>query len=108
MNVRLNGLTCLVALLVAATAASAEAPALWGTAGEAWLATGRLPDFRFAGYKAGMEPIPSFASTRNVRDFGALGDGMHDDAPAFAAALANFHRGVVVIPPGRYFLGHAL
>lgn len=54
----------------------------------------------------------------NVRDFGALGDGIHDDAPAFARAIAAFPQfavaglenlateryraGVLVVPPGVY------
>jgi hypothetical protein len=38
----------------------------------------------------------------SVKDFGALGDGISDDAPAFAAALAA-HRSVFM-PPGRYRL----
>lgn len=38
----------------------------------------------------------------SVKDFGAIGDAVADDAPAFAAALAA-HRAVFV-PPGRYRL----
>ena len=38
----------------------------------------------------------------SVKDFGAIGDAVADDAPAFAAALAT-HRSVFV-PPGRYRL----
>ncbi|HLX21637.1 MAG TPA: glycosyl hydrolase family 28-related protein [Gaiellaceae bacterium] len=54
----------------------------------------------------------------NVRDFGAVGDGVHDDAPAFAAAIAAFAQfhvagledlateryraGVLNVPPGVY------
>jgi len=38
----------------------------------------------------------------SVKDFGALGDAVTDDSPAFAAALAA-HRAVFV-PPGRYRL----
>jgi hypothetical protein len=42
----------------------------------------------------------------SVRDFGAIGDGVADDAPAFAAALAA-HRSIF-IPSGRYRLGSTL
>jgi hypothetical protein len=42
----------------------------------------------------------------SVRDFGAQGDGVANDAPAFAAALAA-HRSIFV-PPGRYRLGTAV
>ncbi len=41
----------------------------------------------------------------NVRDFRALGDGMHDDTPAFAAAIACCPAGgTVYVPEGKYFL----
>lgn len=46
------------------------------------------------------------ADAVSVRDFGAQGDGIADDAPAFVAALAG-HRSVFV-PPGRYRLGTAI
>ena len=32
---------------------------LWGRAGEKWMATGRLPDFSYAGYHAGEKTIPN-------------------------------------------------
>ncbi len=38
----------------------------------------------------------------SVRDFGAVGDGVADDAPAFAAALAAHEQ--VFVPPGTYRL----
>lgn len=60
----------------------------------------------------------------NVRDFGALGDGVHDDAPAFAAAIKafpefavtgledltvnRFRAGVLDVPPGVYRLSTPL
>ena len=46
------------------------------------------------------------ADAVSVRDFGAVGDGVADDAPAFAAALAA-HRSVFV-PTGRYRLATAI
>ncbi len=46
------------------------------------------------------------ADAVSVRDFGAVGNGVTDDAPAFAAALAA-HRSLFV-PPGRYRLGTVL
>lgn len=49
-----------------------------------------------------------FADVANVRDFGAVGDGVTDDSAAFAAALsaASSARGVVVAPfsPAGYVL----
>ncbi len=40
----------------------------------------------------------------NVQDFGALGDGLHDDAPAIQAALDSLAKqgGVVYLPAGLY------
>lgn len=44
----------------------------------------------------------------NVKEFGAKGDGMTDDQPAFAAAIASLspsnssYGGVVEVPPGTY------
>ncbi len=46
------------------------------------------------------------ADAVSVKDFGAVGDGVADDAPAFAAALAA-HRSLFV-PAGRYRLATAL
>ncbi len=41
----------------------------------------------------------------NVKDFRALGDGVHDDTPAFAAAIACCPAGgTVYVPEGIYFL----
>jgi hypothetical protein len=44
--------------------------------------------------------------TANVRDFGALGDGLHDDAPAFKRALTALGSdgGVLYVPSGTYIL----
>ncbi|MFD0857703.1 glycosyl hydrolase family 28-related protein [Roseovarius aquimarinus] len=41
----------------------------------------------------------------DVRDFGALGDGVHDDAPAFEAADAAAAGRDVLVPDGTYRLG---
>lgn len=41
----------------------------------------------------------------NVRDFQALGDGAHDDTPAFTAAIACLpEKGTLVVPAGTYLL----
>lgn len=43
--------------------------------------------------------------TFNVRDFNALGDGVHDDTGAFTAALACMpHGSTLYVPAGTYFL----
>lgn len=43
---------------------------------------------------------------RNVRDYGALGDGQNNDAPAIQKALDE--RGIVYIPAGNYRIGDTL
>lgn len=43
----------------------------------------------------------------DIRTFGAVGDGQHDDAPAIQAAI-NSDAAVLYFPPGTYRLGHAL
>ena len=83
---------------------AANYSALWGKDGEAWTAESRLPDFSFAGYHRGEAPLPNPAATHNVRDFGAIGDGEHDDSDAFLKALSEVESGVILIPEGRYVI----
>jgi Pectate lyase superfamily protein len=54
-------------------------------------------------------PYPGGAGALNVRDFGAVGDGVHDDTAAFTAALAqsseraeHWHVRIVQVPAGTY------
>lgn len=79
-----------------------EYSALWGPGGEGWSPESRLPDFSFAGYRRGEAAIPSPPATHNIRDFGAVGDGEHDDSDAFLRAVVEVDEGVVLIPKGRY------
>lgn len=76
--------------------------ALWGPGGEGWSPSSRLPDFSFAGYRRGEAEIPSPPVTHNIREFGAVGDGEHDDSDAFLKAVEEVDAGVVLIPKGRY------
>lgn len=76
---------------------------LWGTSGEAWDPAGRLPDFSFAGYRAGAAP-PEVPVAADVRDFGAVGDGETDCTGAFRKAVAATERGAILIPQGRYVI----
>ncbi|WP_324751609.1 glycosyl hydrolase family 28-related protein [Roseovarius sp. Pro17] len=46
--------------------------------------------------------------TVDVRDYGALGDGVHDDQPAFEAADAAAAGRDVLVPDGTYFLGDSV
>lgn len=61
---------------------------LWGTNGEKWSPTSRLPDVSYAGYASGEKAIPKLATKTNVRDFGAKGDSLTDDTKAFNDAIA--------------------
>ncbi|MDF2922737.1 MAG: Pectate lyase superfamily protein [Paenibacillaceae bacterium] len=81
---------------------------LWGKNGEQWNAAGRLPDFSYAGYGCGNRALPEPGATANVRDFGAVGDGVQDDTAAFQAAIAQMDEGALLIPPGRYKLSGML
>jgi hypothetical protein len=95
--------TSLLILAVSALSqATAETSKLWGAKGELWSPSSRLPDFSFAGYRSGETPIPSPAVSANVKDFGAVGDGVADDSDAFIKAIANVKSGAILIPAGRY------
>ncbi len=99
-------LVTMVALaMLPASCLSAETySALWGEEGERWTPQSRLPDFSFAGYRRGEAPLPTPPATHNVRDFGAIGDGKHDDSDAFLRALLEISEGVILIPEGRYVI----
>jgi hypothetical protein len=75
---------------------------LWGAEGEKWSPDGRLPDYSFAGYRRGEAPIPQVPVAANVRDFGARGDGEHDDTTAILRAIEQTERGAILLPAGRY------
>ncbi|HWL16947.1 MAG TPA: glycosyl hydrolase family 28-related protein [Opitutus sp.] len=92
----------LAVLTLVAPAVRAAHSQLWGEQGERWSATGRLPDFSFAGYHRGEVPLPDVPVATNVKDFGAKGDGIADDTRALNAAIAATERGAVFLPPGRY------
>ena len=75
---------------------------LWGRGGQKWTPASRLPDFSFAGYRHGERPIPRVKTAVTVTQFGAKGDGRHDDTKSFVQAIAKVQRGAVYVPPGRY------
>jgi hypothetical protein len=88
-----------------ASSARADDSALWGRAGERWDPRGRLPDFSYAGYRAGRVPIPDVPVVVDVRDFGATRDGSHDDTEAIRSAMTaagEMGGGAVWLPAGRY------
>lgn len=82
--------------------------ALWGEAGEAWAPTSRLPDFSFAGYHAGEDPIPDVPVVASVLDFGARGDGVADDTAAIQAAIDAAEPGARLMPAGTYRISRPL
>ncbi|HVR35281.1 MAG TPA: glycosyl hydrolase family 28-related protein [Methylomirabilota bacterium] len=81
---------------------AAQHSKLWGERGAQWTPQGRLPDFSFAGYHSGENPIPELPRGTSVKEFGAVGDGAADDTQAFLDALAHVTNGVIEVPPGRY------
>ena len=110
-------LACLVLLASALTwvqsAASQSLPcahsSLWGAAGERWEPGGRLPDFSYAGYRAGEAEIPTPKAGWNLkRDFGAKGDGKTDDSQALLNAIRSIKGGVLYIPKGTYVIARRI
>lgn len=95
-------LACLGTLALAAGAA--ETSELWGHSGERWDPAGRLPDFSFAGYRFGEEPLPEVEVAADVTDFGAVGDGKTDCTAAFLKAIEETESGAITIPAGRFLV----
>src|SRR5690349_15175638 len=78
---------------------------LWGVNGEKWNASGRLPDFSYAGYRAGEASLPKPSVRWDLkRDFHAHGDGHRDDTEALKTALQTIKDGVLFIPEGSYLI----
>lgn len=82
--------------------------ALFGCQGELWRPSGRLQDYAFAGYGAGMRTIPNPPVGCDVKKYGAVGNGITDDTNAVLKAIAdcggtNSGR-VVYFPPGKYVI----
>lgn len=81
---------------------------IWGKEGEKWDKK-RIPDFTSAGYKSGKKPIPTFASSVNVKDYGAVGDGTTDDTNALRKAIKACKRNqAVYLPEGTYLVSDSL
>jgi hypothetical protein len=84
---------------------SCSSSSLWGRAGEKWSATGRLPDFSYAGYHAGEKAIPNAPGKWDLkRDFHAKADGVTDDSDALLKAIQSIKSGVLFIPAGTYVI----
>ena len=71
-----------------------------------------LPDFSYAGYRAGIGDIPEIATVVSVEDFGARADDEVDDTAAIIEAIAAAAKtgGPVRVQfgPGRYLLSGIL
>ena len=102
-----SSLSALVGLALGACGGGGQSE-LWGRQGERWDPQGRLPDFSYAGYHQGEDPIPDVPVAASVKDFGAVGDGETDDSQAFIDAIAAVERGAIFIPPGRYVINRPL
>ncbi|MET0647258.1 MAG: glycosyl hydrolase family 28-related protein, partial [Pyrinomonadaceae bacterium] len=64
-----------------------------------------MPDFSYAGYRAGEAKIPAPPNRWNLkRDFGAKGDGRTDDSQALLNAVRSIKAGVLYIPKGTYVI----
>ena len=75
---------------------------VWGKNGEKW-DKARIPDFTESGYQSGNKPIPVYKTGVNIRDFGAVGDGIADDTQAFKKAIAACGLNkAVYLPAGTY------
>ena len=93
--------------VAAQNAAVQPAAALWSDGGKTWNRE-RLPDYSYAGYRAGEVALPKLPVVANVRSFGAVGDGLHDDTDAFRRAIAETHDGALLVPRGVYRLTSVL
>jgi hypothetical protein len=111
LSVMLFTLFCTLLLPAArfAHAQSVQYSDLWGKNGEQWDPTSRLPDFSYAGYHSGENPIPNVKVVKDVKkDFGAKGDGSADDTQAFKNAINATNNGALYIPAGRYKISSPL
>jgi hypothetical protein len=86
---RFNRVVMLILVAVLASRADAGVSKLWGERGENWNQTSPLPDFRYAGYRSGRDPVPQHPAVTDVKQHGATGDGKTDDTAAFLAAVTE-------------------
>jgi hypothetical protein len=71
----------------------------------------QIPNVSYAGYHRGEDRLPRPRVRANVRQFGAIGDGVTDSTAAINAAIDAVGRaggGTVLVPAGRYFLSGVL
>lgn len=97
-----------LALLASGTTSAQGSSQQWGSTGEKWASTSRLPDFSAAGYHAGKKAIPDVPVATKVTDHGATANDDVDDTDAFLKAIAAAENGAVLIPKGRYKISQVL
>ncbi|MBT3296840.1 MAG: right-handed parallel beta-helix repeat-containing protein [Verrucomicrobia bacterium] len=102
------GISCLAAAVMSDVASAQTHSELWGRHGEKWSPQSRLPDFSFAGYHFGEDPLPQVKVVADVTRFGAKGDGKTDDTAAFKRAIAETEQGAILVPAGHYLLSDIL
>lgn len=104
----LAALTLQIVLLPSRTATADDDTqknsALWGSQGELWANDSRLPDFSYAGYHRGEQPLPKLKPDCSVKDFGAVGDGKTDDTAAIQRAIEQAAGQTIRIPQGTYLI----
>lgn len=100
-------IACLAALMVAASV-RAEPSVLWNEQGERTGPGEALPDFSYAGYHRGEDPLPTLEPDVLVTDFGATPDDDTDDTAAFRKALEEAGGRTIGVPAGRFVLSDIL
>lgn len=75
---------------------------LYGRGGELWEEGGRLPDFSYAGYHRGEDPLPDLPRGVSVLEYGAVADDGVDDTEAFVRAIEASGGRVIEVPAGRF------
>ncbi len=103
-----NFIVCIIFIFSCNSICAETHSELWGKDGEKWSPQSRLPDFSFAGYHFGEDPLPLAEAVASVADFGAQGDDEKDDTEAFKQAIEATEKGVISIPAGRYLLSDIL
>ncbi len=73
-----------------------------------WVDNPRVPDFSFAGYHMGGEPIPRLPVVTRAQRFGVVADGVTDDTAAIRRALNGTVDGALLLPVGRIVVRDAL
>lgn len=108
----MGGTRRLATALCLALACVADAAEPWTPAILAEGSAEYLPDYSYAGYRWGEQPLPRPPVTFSVADFGALPDDGIDDTEAFRGALRAADRKtgtvVVAVPAGRFQLSEVL